>query len=78
MSKETSDCLHGAIFVVSCWVSVLCSMTLAPSFFSQSAATGALAGSKHDCRHGCKLSNDDPNAFDLSQLHQPVGPVGRR
>jgi outer membrane receptor protein involved in Fe transport len=48
MFKEISRRAHGHIFVVGLLALLICSMTLSPSLFSQSASTGALSGTLKD------------------------------
>ena len=48
MFKEISRRAHGHMFVVGLLALLICSMTLSPSLFSQSASTGALSGTLKD------------------------------
>ena len=48
MSAHSSKDWPSRIFALGCIVLVLCSMILAPSAFSQTAATGALTGTLRD------------------------------
>jgi len=48
MFKEISRRANGRMFVVGLLALLICSMTLSPSLFSQSASTGALSGTLKD------------------------------